>query len=111
MQISGGPVRSAFPSKTSGLEDKARPPVVIEASTSFNVVNTSSVVTATTIVSPVSDAESQQQSRFIRTFYTQSEQFKLIDYEPRKLPKGVQEYMDVAQLSTQDSQRLVDEIV
>ena len=110
MQINGGLITSAFTSKTSGLENKARPPVVIEAP-SFSLTKTSSETTSTTVVSPVSDVTSQQQSRFVRAFATQPDRSNTPDDEQRKLPRGVQQYLQVEQLREQDDQRLLDETV
>jgi hypothetical protein len=110
MQINGGLITSAFTPKTSGLENKARPPVVVEAP-SFNLAKTSSETTLTAVVTPVSDVISQQQSRFVRAFATQEDRSKTPEDEQRKLPRGVQQYIQVAQLREQDDQRLLDETV
>jgi hypothetical protein len=110
MQINGGLITPAFTSKTSGLESKARPPVVIEAP-SFSLAKTSNQATLTTVVTPVSDVSSQQQSRFVRAFATQEDRSKAPDDEQEKLPRGVQQYIQVAQLREQDDQRLLDETV
>ncbi|OUR64632.1 hypothetical protein A9Q79_04850 [Methylophaga sp. 42_25_T18] len=111
MQINGGQVTSAFSPKTFGLEDKARPPVVIDAPSTFNVSQSKSLVNTSAIVTPASNVQSQQQSRFVRTFATQSEPSTSTDEGLRKLPVGVQQYLQVSQLSSEVSQRLLDETV
>jgi hypothetical protein len=110
MQINGGSITSAFTSKTSGFESKARAPVVIEAP-SFSVAKTTNEVTSTTVVTPISDANSQQQARFVRAFATQSDTSKPSEDGKEKLPRGVQQYLQVEQLRAQDEQRLLDETV
>ena len=111
MQINGGQVTSAFSPKTLGFEDRARPPVVIDAPSTFNVSKSKSLVNTSTIVSPASNVQAQQQSRFVRTFATQSDPITSTDNGPRKLPVGVQQYLQVSQLSSEVSQRLLDETV
>ncbi|OUR73200.1 hypothetical protein A9Q78_04470 [Methylophaga sp. 41_12_T18] len=109
MQINGGILTQNPYSKAPALEDKARPPVVIEATAEVDFSKTISAVSATTVVNPVESTDSQQQARFVRTFAS-------IDNgeassAPPSLPYGVQQYLQVAQPSIESSQRLVDEIV
>jgi len=111
MQINGGQVTSAFSPKTFGFEDRARPPVVIDAPSTFNVSQNKSVVNTSTIVVPASNLQAQQQSRFVRTFATQSDSSKTAENGLRKLPAGVQQYLQVSQLGSEVSQRLLDETV
>jgi hypothetical protein len=110
MQINGGSITSVFTSKTPSLESKSRPPVVID-SPSFSLAKTSNEAPLTTVVTPISDVASQQQSRFVRAFSTQEDRSKTPEDEQRELPRGVQQYIQVAQLGTQDGQRLLDETV
>lgn len=110
MQINGDPLVSAFAAKQIGLEDKSRLPVVIESTPTFSVAKRPNVP-ATTVVSPISDLAAQQQSRFVRTFATGPDSSNSNENGPRKLPVGVQQYLQTEQLKTDDSQRLLDEIV
>jgi len=109
MQINGGLLTQTPYSRAATLEDKARPPVVIDATAGVDFSKTISAVNATTVVNPVENTDSQQQARFVRTFAS-------IDNgeassAPPPLPYGVQQYLQVAQPSIDSSQRLVDEIV
>jgi len=111
MQINGGQFTSAFSPKAFGFEDKARPPVVIDVPSTFNLSQNKSIVNTSTIVSPASNLQAQQQSRFVRTFATQSDPSETAENSPRKLPSGVQQYLQVSQLDSEVSQRLLDETV
>lgn len=116
MQINGAQLANLFVSRPSGLEDKARAPVIIEG-TSFKVENAQQQ--APVIARPLSQEtilfDNVQQSRFIRSFSASRDEPSSEDSQQviksSPLTQAVQQYLQVAQISDENNQKLLDEMV
>jgi len=115
MQINSAPFSTLNISRPTELQDKARAPVTIDA-TSFAVEND------TAQDRPVTSSVSQQgiafndaqQARFIRSFsITEEPSANNQDGNktPPSLPQGVQQYIQTASISNEPAQSLLDETV
>lgn len=116
MQINGSPLSNLYISRPSGLDDKVREPVVIDVN-SFKVED-SEEQQSTVIDSAVSQQaisfNDAQQSRFIREFTISDEPSSSDSSQTVKaqsLPQGVQQYLQVERLPTEDVHQLLDETV
>jgi len=113
MQINSAPFSTLNISRPTELQDKARAPVTIDA-TSFAVEND------TAQERPVTSSIGQQgiafndaqQARFIRSFsITEEPSANNQDRNPPSLPQGVQQYIQTASISNEPAQSLLDETV
>lgn len=117
MQINGSQLTSAFNIRPdSAQNDRARVPVTIDSKPIFDVEdqNQAQAVISASTKQQITTNDSQQ-ARFVRFFATQDEPLSessntLPVVTLPVLPKGVQQYLQVAQLPS-SPQRLFDETV
>lgn len=110
MQINGAHLSTVFAPKPIGLEQEKRAPITFDAEKlTIDEQSTSPVIKETQEERTVNDF---QQSRFVRLFSTESEPSSNAN-QPSSLPlpKGVQQYLQVEQLNSNDDQQLLDESV
>ncbi len=115
MQINGAQLANLYVSKPTGIEDKARAPVVIDGK-SFEVEkgDQSPPVIARSVRQGAISFNDAQQSRFIRSFSARDELSSAGSQQVIKslpLPQGVQQYLQVAQMPNENNQKLLDETV
>ena len=109
MQINGAHLATAFAPKSIELEQPTRAPIIIDA-TSFDIDEQSKPVLESQETQQARIVNDEQQARFIRLFSTAAEP-SVNDSKSQSLPKGVQQYLQVAQLNSDDGQQLLDERV
>ena len=112
MQINGSSLSTAFAPRSNEAREPVRPPIIIDAEPRARsarpllpaTTETSSFQTALTV-------DDGQQERFIRLFSENSEPDSEAPSQNDALPRGVQEYIQIASIETEPQQRLFDEIV
>ena len=114
MQINGSLLSTAFIARGHDARESIRPPVIIDAEPRPSR-EPRPLLPATTEASPfqaaLSTAEDEQQQRFVRLFSQTTENEQVDLRTETALPRGVQQYVQIAQLETEPQQRLFDEIV
>ena len=115
MQINGAQLGTLFSSKSPSLQENNRAPVTIDGDAYTELLPTTSK-SVVTRQAPITVNE-QQQARFVR-FFSISEPSSAASnaYSPQvatpSLPKGVQQYLQVAATFNTDTQQgLLNEIV
>ncbi|HEC60379.1 hypothetical protein LCGC14_0897160 [marine sediment metagenome] len=124
MQINSGQFASVFPQKLLEPQDNARKPVTIDVKANVEFDGISTADSSTKIAAfRTSDAairvNEQQQAQFIRFFSINESSSSLINTDKQtpsqtnlvQLPKGVQQYLQVAATDLQIKQNLLDETV
>ena len=110
MQINGAHLAPAFVSKNTHVQDKTRSPIVIDGESGFRLEDESSTSLKADFVRTQDDiiVNDQQQARFVKLFSTENETDKST---LSSLPKGIEQYEQVADLPTQITSQYIDEIV
>ena len=114
MQIDGDYLSEIVAPKPFSLENSKRQPITIDAET-FEIEqpsNKSKLAVFTVESQQVNEARDNQQAQFVRLFSTESapsSNEKQSAAQP--LPKGVQQYLQIEQLNSNDGQPLLDERV
>jgi hypothetical protein len=115
MQINGSTLSTAFTPRSSEAREPVRPPIIIDAEPRSRnarpllpaATETSRFQTALTI----DDGQDERQARFVRLFADNNQPETLDFVAEEALPRGVQQYLQIANLDTEPQQRLFDEIV
>ena len=114
MQINGSSLSTVFIPKGHDARAPIRPPVIIDAEPSI-AREARPLLAATTEASPfqtaLTTAEDEQQQNFVRLFAdtVSNEELEFVDDEI--LPRSVQQYVQIANLTTEPQQRLFDALV
>lgn len=115
MQINGAHLSTAFALKPNEHEEKSRSPIVIDVAPEFQLPENEQAIKVATYIPPTTAIDEQQQARFVRLFSFSSGQLTQAEDNnqqiPRTLPHGVQQYLQIATLGSDDNQRLFDETV
>jgi hypothetical protein len=113
MQINGSLLSTVFIASAQDARDPIRPPIIIDATPSKRAPRP--LLPATTEASPfqtvLSSTEDVQQQRFVRLFAQTTEHERVEFKTETALPRGVQQYVQIAQLDIEPQQRLFDESV
>ncbi|MFW5451076.1 MAG: hypothetical protein ACKE9I_05715 [Methylophagaceae bacterium] len=111
MQVNGAPLAITFSPKSSELQNTSRLPVTIDSTSSFALTDGGASQTKLEYPSQqrVIRGEDAQQAQFVRLLATDNKSFS--QQEPKPLPVGVQQYLKIAELSSESAQRLFDETV
>ncbi len=112
MQINGASLSTAFFARTNEVREPVRPPVVIDVEVQER--RSRPILPATTEASPFQTAltteEGSRQARFVRLF-AEDDVSSSSDSERRALPRGVEQYLQIADLDVEPEARLFDESV
>lgn len=116
MQINGAHLATAFASKPLELQEQARKPVMIDATSSFKLEDeaSSQVEAESQSVQAAITVNDGQQAQFVRFFSASDDFSSRPQKEPSSatpLPQGVEQYLQVASLQTEPNQSSLDEIV
>lgn len=112
MQISNSQQFFAItPVRADGGDAPSRLPVVIDAEPDFRQALASQNTLPSTLVNPTTPAQDNQQSRFVRNFSSVERFGNESQQERQPLPPTVQKYIQIAELKSDENQRLLDEIV
>ena len=114
MQINGSSLSTAFISRSNEAREPVRPPVIINAEPKTRTT-ARPLLPAATEAAPFQTAltveEDTRQERFVRLFARSDESETSAFSDAETLPNGVQQYLQIARLQSDQQQRLFDEIV
>jgi hypothetical protein len=114
MQINGSSLSTVFIPKGQGAREPIRPPAIIDAEPA-RVHEGRPLFAAATAVSPfqtaLTTAEDEQQQNFVRLFAERVSDEELEVSDDEILPRSVQQYVQIANLTTEPRQRLFDALV
>ncbi len=111
MQIDGAYFSAVVAPKPLSLEHSKRQPVTIDANT-FEIEPASKAPVLYVESQQVTEVKDNQQAQFVRLFSTEAEPSsneKQSTAQP--LPKGVQQYLQIEQLNSNNTEPLLDEHV
>ena len=116
MQINGAHLATTFLPKPTDCQESFSTPVIIEAAARRDEKIFTPVTVSERQTPPAITLNDIQQSRYVRLFATANEPSSHHDYQSRSgfssLPRGVQQYLQVADLKSKSgSDRLFDETV
>jgi hypothetical protein len=112
MQINGSSLSTAFAPRSNEAREPVRPPIIIDAEPkSPSARPLLPVATASSPFQTALTVEDDRQERFVRLFAENSESEPDTSSEPNALPRGVQQYLQIASIETEPQRRLFDEIV
>jgi len=115
MQINGVSQSSAFITRSSEAREPVRPPIIIDAEPKAREARP--LLPAATKASPFQTAltvdveRDERQEKFIRLFSENEVDTQAASFESNALPRGVEEYLQIADVNSEPQQRLFDEIV
>lgn len=111
MQIDSTHLSALYAPKPLALEHSKRAPITIDAE-KFTLETQSKAETARFEPQTTNEVADSQQASFVRLFSSESEPSSNENASPAQaLPRGVQQYLQVEQLTTSDGQALLDELI
>ena len=111
MQIDGSHFSALYAPKPLFLEQTKRAPITIDAE-KFTIDEQPKRETVRQDLQTTNEVKDSQQARFVRLFSSTSEPSSNEATSPAQaLPKGVQHYLQIDQLTTPDEQPLLDELI